>query len=296
MVRCWRRGLDLGRRPNSTEGVIVVVLSVSDSLQRASDEFFAWLPKLVGALVILFVGWLVARVVARIVKRALRSAGADRALASGRAAVYKQQFAPSLEPSGVIATVAFWFIFGWAILLAISTLGIQALQNAVASVVAYLPNVVAAILILLVAVAVSGAVGGLAARLAGGTMLARLVQTIVPTLIITIALFMALVQLQIATQIVIATYVLVLGAIALGFALAFGLGGREVAGQMLQTAYAGGQAAMPQLRQELQQAKEQGAEDVDRLKDKLPDTSDADGAGVSALPAGVARPQPIRPA
>jgi hypothetical protein len=145
----------------------MVVLSISDSLQRTSDEFFAWLPKLVGALVILFVGWLIARFVARIVKGGLRSAGADRALASGRAAAYKQQFAPSLEPSGVIGTVVFWFIFGWAILLAISTLGIQALQNAVASVVAYLPNVVAAILILLVAIAFAGAVGALAARLAG---------------------------------------------------------------------------------------------------------------------------------
>jgi hypothetical protein len=249
----------------------MLVLDISQSLQRASDQFFIWLPRLVGALVILLVGWLIARVVAGVVRRALQSAGADRALASGRAATYKQQFAPSLQPSEVIGTVVFWFIFGWAILLAISTLGIQALTNAVASVVGYLPNVVAAILILLVAVAVAGAVGAVAARLAGGTMLAKLVQTIVPTLVITIAMFMALVQLKIATQIVIATYVLVLGAIALGFALAFGLGGRDVAGRMLESAYASGRAAMPQLHNEMTQAKEQGADDIERLKEKLPD-------------------------
>jgi hypothetical protein len=264
----------------------MIEADISQSLQRASDEFFAWLPKLVGALVILLIGWLIARFVSRIVRKALRSAGADRALASGRAGAYKKQFAPSLEPSDVIAAVAFWFIFGWAILLAISTLGIQALQNAVASVVAYLPNVVAAILILLVAVAIAGAVGGLAARLAGGTMLGKLVQTVVPTLVITIALFMALVQLEIATQIVVATYVLVLGAIALGFALAFGLGGREVASQMLQSAYASGQQAMPQLRAEAAQAKEQGAEDVERIKDRLPDDE-----GPSTPPAA-GRPRP----
>lgn len=271
----------------------MITASISDSLQRTSDEFFAWLPKLVGALVILLIGWFIARLVARIVQRALHSAGADKALANGRAGVYKQQFAPSLEPSGVVSTVVFWFIFGWAILLAISTLGIQALKDAVANVVAYLPNVVAAILILLVAVAVAGAIGGLAARLAGGTMLARLVQTIVPTLVITIALFMALVQLKIATQIVVATYVLVLGAIALGFALAFGLGGREVAAQMLQSAYAGGQAAMPQLRSDAQQAKEQGAEDVDKLKDKLPDTPDADADPPPTVGRPAPRPRPI---
>jgi Conserved TM helix len=251
----------------------MLVLDLSQSLQHASDEFFAWLPKLVGALIILLIGWLIARVVARIVGKALQSAGVDRALEKGRAATYKQQYAPNTHPSGVISTIAFWFIFGSAILLAISTLGIQALQNAVANVVAYLPNVVAAILILLVAVAVAGAVGGLASRLAGGTMLGKLVQTVVPTLVITIALFMALVQLKIATQIVIATYVLVLGAIALGFALAFGLGGREVAARMLETAYAAGQGAVPQLKDDMDQAKQQGAADVERLKDKAQDTA-----------------------
>jgi len=105
-------------------------------------------------------------------------------------------------------------------------------------------------------------------------------------------LFMALVQLKIATQIVVATYVLVLGAIALGFALAFGLGGRDVARQMLQNAYASGQEAMPQLRDEMAQAKEQGAEDVERLKDKLPDepgTTDARSPG-RVRPSGQPRP------
>jgi hypothetical protein len=264
----------------------MIVASISDSLQRASDEFFAWLPKLVGALVILLIGWLIARAIARIVKRALQSGGADRALEHGKAGTYKKQYAPNLHPSGVISTIVFWFVFGSAILLAISTLGIEALQNAVASAVAYLPNVVAAILILLVAVAIAGAVGGLAARLAGGTMLGKLVQTVVPTLVITIALFMALVQLKIATQIVVATYVLVLGAIALGFALAFGLGGRDVAGRMLEGAYAGGQAAIPQLKDDMQQAKRQGAEDIERVKDAAdPDTPGARAGGPRPRPA-----------
>jgi hypothetical protein len=265
----------------------MIVASISDSLQRASDEFFAWLPKLVGALVILLIGWLIARAIARIVRKALQSGGADRALERGKAGTYKQQNAPNMHPSGVISTIVFWFVFGSAILLAISTLGIEALQNAVASAVAYLPNVVAAMLILLVAVAIVGAVGGLAARLAGGTMLGKLVQTVVPTLVITIALFMALVQLKIATQIVVATYVLVLGAIALGFALAFGLGGRDVAGRMLEAAYAGGQAAIPQLKDDMQQAKQQGAEDIERVKDK----ADPDAPG----PQGGPRTRPPEP-
>jgi hypothetical protein len=138
-------------------------------------------------------------------------------------------------------------------------------------------------------------VGGIAARLAGGTMLGKLVQTIVPTLVITIALFMALVQLKIATQIVVATYVLVLGAIALGFALAFGLGGREVAGQMLQGAYVSGRNAMPQLREEMQQAKQQGAQDVEKLKDRLPDDGVSDAPAKPRAGQVPLTGQPLRP-
>ena len=247
---------------------MLVAVSVSDSFQRTLNEVFTFLPKLVGALLILVLGYVVARLVAGLVRKGLRAAGADRALATGRAGEYKQQFAPSLHPSGVISKIAFWFVFGLAILLAVSALGIQALSDAVAGVVAYLPNVVAAILILLLAIAIAGAVGGLAQRLMGGTMLGKLVQTAVPVLVIAIALFMALVQLKIATQIVVATYVLVLGAIALGFALAFGLGGRDVAREMLMGAYRSGQEKLPELKPDAKQAKDEAASEVEAVKQK----------------------------
>ena len=174
----------------------------------------------------------------------------------------------------MIATIVFWLIFGLTIMLAVSALGIEALTDFVSTVVAYLPNVIAALLILLVAIALAGAVGGLAQRLIGGTMLGKLVQTAVPVLVIAIALFMALVQLKVATQIVVATYVIVLGSIGLGFALAFGLGGRNVADRLLTGAYEAGQQRMPELRSDAQQAKEQAASEAQALKDKARAESD----------------------
>jgi Conserved TM helix len=264
----------------------MVLADVGDSFQRALDEFFTWLPSLLGALVILIIGYILAKVVAGLVRRGLQAAGADRALASGTAGEYKQRFAPSLHPSAVIATIAFWFVFGLAIMLAVSALGIDALTDFVGGIVAYLPNVIAAILILLIAVAIAGAVGGLAQRLMGGTMLGKLVQTAVPALVVTIALFMALVQLKIATQIVVATYVIVLGSIGLGFALAFGLGGRTVADRMLVGAYETGQQRMPELRRDAQQAKEQAAADADALKEKAESSTNRPGQQPGARAAG----------
>ena len=261
----------------------MLLADVGDSFQRAMDRFFEFLPGLLGALVILVVGYIVARVVRGLVERGLRAVGTDRALASGSAGQYKQQFAPNLQPSSLIATLAFWFVFGLAILLAVSALGIAALTEAIQGVVSYLPNVIAAILILLVAVALAGAVGGLAQRLLGGTMLGRLVQTTVPVLVITIALFMALVQLKIATQIVVATYVLVLGAIALGFALAFGLGGRDVARQMLMGAYQSGREAMPELKDDARQAKEQAQAQVEAVREQVEGGQTTDTSAGSRL-------------
>lgn len=252
----------------------MVLGDVGDSFQRALDEFFTWLPSLLGALAILVIGYVVAKIVAGLVRRGVSAAGADRAVESGRAGEYKQQFAPGLQPSRVIATIAFWFVFGLAIMLGVSALGINALTDFVGGIVAYLPNVIAAIVILLIAIAIAGAAGGLAQRLMGGTMLGKLVQTAVPVIVITIALFMALVQLKIATEIVVATYVIVLGSIGLGFALAFGLGGRNVADRMLMGAYETGQQKMPKLRRDAQQAKEQAAAEAETLKVKAGASTD----------------------
>ncbi|MBA2359369.1 MAG: transporter [Actinobacteria bacterium] len=268
---------------------MVLAADIGDSFQRALNELFAFLPNLIGALLILVVGYFIAKAVESLVRRGLRAVGTDRAVATGTAGDYKQRFAPDVQPSQLIAKVAFWFVFGMAILAAVSALGVEALSDFVDSVVGYLPNVIAAILILLVAVAIAGAVGGLAQRLMGGTMLGRMVQTAVPVLVITIALFMALVQLKIATQIVLATYVLVLGAIALGFALAFGLGGRDVARQMLMSAYQSGQEAVPQMKEEARQAKEQAASDLEQMKEKA-EPSTAETTTLRPQPGSTTRP------
>jgi Conserved TM helix len=263
--------------------MLLADIDIGNSIQQTLDEFFAFLPNLLGAIVILVVGYIIAKVVAGLARRGLQAAGSDRALATGTAGEYKQRIAPRLQPSDVISTIVFWLIFGLTIMLAVSALGIEALTNFIESVVGYLPNVIAAILILLVAAAIAGAVGGLAQRLMGGTLLGKIVQTAVPALVITIALFMALVQLKIAIQIVVATYVIVLGSIGLGFALAFGLGGRNVADRILEGAYAGGQARIPDLKRDAQQAKDQAATEAEALKAKA-DTATPERPGARAAP------------
>lgn len=217
-------------------------VEISESLQRALDDLVGFLPKLVGFLIILLIGFLVAKALQKLIALALEKAGADRAIRSGASGEYVERLSPELSPSELIGRVAFWFVFLGALSIAISSLGVAALNDFIASVFNYLPNVVAAILILVLAVALAAAVGKLIERTIGDSPMGKLMGTAAPAIILAIAVFMVLNQLQIATGIVLITYAALIGALALGAALAFGLGGRDVASRMLEDAYRRGQA------------------------------------------------------
>jgi hypothetical protein len=103
-------------------------------------------------------------------------------------------------------------------------------------VLAYLPNVIVAILIFIVAALLSGAIAGAVVKFMGDTPTGKVVGTVAPAVIMTIAFFMILEQLQIAPEIVRIAFTAIMFALALGLALAFGLGGREVAADMLRQA------------------------------------------------------------
>jgi hypothetical protein len=129
--------------------------------------------------------------------------------------------------------------------------------------------VLAAVLIFLVASAIAGGAVALVRRTMGDTGLGKIVATVVPVLVLTIATFMILEQLKIAHDIVVTTYTLLLGAIALGSALAFGLGGRDVARQMLEGAYQKGQENKGQFRRDLNKGVSRAQDQVEEKRDQM---------------------------
>lgn len=248
---------------------MIFAADIGASAQRFTDQLFEWLPRLIGALVLLLIFYIVAKVVRKLITGLLPKTGVDRAVKSGKYGEYVTQYASGFTPSAVIATIAFWFIFLTGVVLALSTLGIEALNNAIAAIVAYLPNVIAAILILVVAIAIAGVVGGAIAKLMGDTALGKIAATLIPVLVLTVAVFMALVQLKIAVPIVVGMFYIVLGGIVLAAALAFGLGGRNAAQRLLDGAYEKGQEKMPQAREEMELAKRRAAERKDQVTEQV---------------------------
>jgi Conserved TM helix len=229
--------------------MLIASVHLADSLQRGLDDFVGFVPRLIGFLVILLIGWLIARAVKVLLAKALHGVGIDRALSSGSAGPHVARALPGARPSEAIGVVAFWFVFLGAFAIAVSQLGIQALDNFVQSIVGYLPNVVVAILIFVLAGAIASAASRLIAGALGDTATARVAGTAVPVLIMGVATFMILDQLRIAPAIVQITYIAVLGAVALGMAIAFGLGGRDVAARMLEEAYRNGRERRAEVRE-----------------------------------------------
>jgi len=244
-------------------------MDIGDSVQGAFDGFFAFLPNLLGFIVLLLIGYIVARVVAGIVRKLLEKLGLDRQLQDSDANKYVDRVLPGASASNGIARVIFWLVFVFFLLAAIGALKIPAVTTFMNQVLAYLPNIIVAILIFVVAALIAGAVAAAVTNFMGDTPTGKIVATVVPALVMVIALFMILDQLKIAETIVTIAFAATMGALALGLALAFGLGGRDVARRLLEEAYANGRLAKEQARQDL-------ATGRDRAKDAARDYQSSD--------------------
>ncbi|CAA9369451.1 MAG: hypothetical protein AVDCRST_MAG32-465 [uncultured Nocardioides sp.] len=243
-------------------------MSIRQSLQNAFDAFFAFLPNLLGFLVLLLIGFIVAKVVAGIVRKVLEKVGVDKHLQGAGQHNYVERFMPGASVSNGVSRVVFWLVFVFFLFAAVGALKIPAVTTFMNQVLAYLPNIIVAIGIFVVAALVAGAVAGAVTKLMGDTPTGKIVATVVPSLVMVIALFMILEQLQIAPEIVRIAFGATMFAIALGLALAFGLGGRSVAQRLLEDAYTKGQ-----------QQRAQVASDVAAGKQRAQDTAQSAQSG-----------------
>ena len=256
----------------------VASVHIANSIQKALDGLLGFIPNLIGFLVILLVGYLIARVVKTVVAKLLEKLGVDRALHDSSTGQYVERLSPDAHPSRLIGAVAFWFIFIYAIAAAIGALKIPALTNFMANVQNYLPNIVAAVLIFVIGAALAGAVGGLAEKLMGDTPTGRVARAVGPGLILAIVVFMVLTQLKIAPAIVTATYVALVGMLALAGALAFGLGGREIAHDLLRDAYGSVRDNKDQVKQDMRTGRDRAQRQAERATAQLNDSGGTPGA------------------
>jgi hypothetical protein len=247
---------------------LVAAIHIAQSLQKGLDGLIGFIPNLVGFLAILIIGFLIARVVKAVLAKVLEKVGLDKALHDSQAGQYVERVSPDARPSRLIGAVAFWFIFIYVIAAAVGALKIPSLTNFMANLQNYLPNVIAAVLIFVAGAAVAGAAGGAAHKLMGDTDTGRIARAAAPSLIMAIVVFMVLTQLKIAPMIVTATYIALIAMLALAGGLAFGLGGRDAAADMVNNAYSSAQDKQDQVKDDLQTGRDRAQQQAEQAKDK----------------------------
>ncbi|MEV6898881.1 hypothetical protein [Amycolatopsis sp. NPDC051372] len=242
--------------------------NILQSLQSAFTTFVNYLPQLIGALLVLLIGFIIAKLLDKAITKGLQKAKVDDRLKSGGGANYVEKLSPRGSPSKLVGLVVFWVIMLFVISSAIGTLGIPALTAFMNQVLSYLPNVIAALLIFIVAAAVAGAVGGLLHRTMGDTPTGKIARTLAPAMIMGIAIFMILTQLGISPVIVTITYAALVGAAALAAALAFGIGGRDAAADLVNSGYEKAKDENDQIRSDPAIGKQRAAQDAADTKHK----------------------------
>jgi hypothetical protein len=214
-----------------------MTLTFGERLQGSFEQLYGYVPALFGALVILFAGYLLARLLEKGTDRLMRRIRFNQILEKGGVMQAVERSGSHVNPTRVAGSLVFWFVMFAVMLVAANALGLQSLANVFSELVSYIPSVIASIVIMIVGIVLGGFVGGLimasAGGLRGGPTLARAGKGGV----IMLATFMSLQELGVATEIVTTAFAILFGAIALALALSFGLGNRELAGEVTRSWY-----------------------------------------------------------
>src|SRR5919199_1482538 len=204
-----------------------------EPLQNAISVFLSYIPQLIGALIILIVGYIVAKVLQAVVGRVLQGIGFDRWMERGGIKQFFDRAETNQTPVSILGQLVFWFVFIIAITMAADALGIPQVSAVLAQLIAYIPNIIAAILILILAALLANFLASIVRGATGSGLLADIARYA----IIVYAAFAAITELGIAVQLTAPTFLIILGAVALAAAIAFGWGGRDVAKDIIERHY-----------------------------------------------------------
>ncbi len=205
------------------------------SLTNALALVFGFIPKLLGFLVILLIGWLVSSLLERAITALLRRIGFDRFSDRIGLTGLEQRMGVRMDTASLLGRIVFWFVFLIFLVPAVNALELTAISTLLTQIIGYIPNIFVAILVLFLGSLLATFVADI---IRGSTTSARfgspgLLANIARYTIIGFAALIALEQLQIASALFQILFSAVVGAAALAFGLAFGLGGRETVQRFL---------------------------------------------------------------
>jgi small-conductance mechanosensitive channel len=214
------------------ETILQGLVEVYSKLGRMIAEF---LPRFLVMLIIILIGLLVAFVLKRILRAVLRLTKLDRVSEeSGATSVLRMAHLRSMTE--LLSRSIFWVTWFGFILVGLSVLDIASLQEQISRLFRFLPEVFVAILIMFLGVAIANFLSrtALLAAVNAGHASAKILSWSIRFVIWILAITMTLEELGLARQTVISAFSIVFGATMLGLAIAFGLGGQDLARKSLE--------------------------------------------------------------
>ncbi|MBA3376938.1 MAG: small-conductance mechanosensitive ion channel [Actinobacteria bacterium] len=215
-------------------------VAVTTSIATALALLLGGIPKIIAFAAIVIIGWFIASIIAKLVATVLRKIRfndiAQRAGLSG----FVNKMGVKTDPSGIFADIVKWFIRLIVLVAAFDALGLPAVSDVLKSMLLFLPNLIVALVVLVIAGlaanAIARVVQGAATEAEVGNP--ELLAKVASYAVWTFGIVVAINQLGIATTLVNTLFMGLVGAFALALGLAFGLGGRETAGRLVASWYA----------------------------------------------------------
>jgi small-conductance mechanosensitive channel len=213
---------------------------ITDVLQNLLASVANLVPRLLTAIVVIIVGIIIAKIIARVVRTAFAKLRIDDLLDRVGLTDNLKRLGLRRPPGEILASIIYFLLVLLFVQSATQAVGMTSISDAIGSLFAYFPNLISALLVLLIGMTVAQFAGQAVERAAleSGIEWGKLLGRLVNALIFFVIIIMSLSQLQIDVEIVRSVVLVLLAGLAIALALSFGLGSRDVTRNMMAGFYA----------------------------------------------------------
>jgi small-conductance mechanosensitive channel len=225
----------------------MIVSELSQAWNEFAHAFAHLLPRLLALLIIALAGWVIAYLIKILLRSLLRLVRFDRlSEKAGAAQLLKNVALP--PPSELLCQLVFWLAWLGIILTGISSVGSESVQLHIAGFFLFLPRLFAALFMVFLGMLAASffARGALLAAVNSDLPSPQLLSEAIKVIIVVLTISMAFEEIGLAQRTVTIAFAIVFGALMLGLAIAFGLGGRDLAREFLERRFSAQRARKKQ--------------------------------------------------
>lgn len=211
--------------------------------------FLSGIPRVIAFLAILIIGWLIASALAGVVAAILRAVNFNDLARRSGISGFIQNMGVNTDASGLLATIAKWFVRLIVLVVAFDALGLPAVSQVLQQFLLWIPNLIVAMVVLVIAGLLATAARNLvrSATAEAGFGNPNVMATLAQVAVWGFGIIIAVNQIGVADTLVNTLFMGLVGALALAIGLSFGLGGRDTAARIVEGWYLQAQQAGPKL-------------------------------------------------